>query len=265
MKAKAKNKKSHKNNNSSLDKVKGKNSRKFVISTLFIGLLALAIYQINFDALLPIKKIRAQGEFENVTEKMILDAISDDVDGGYLRVNVHKLQLEIEQLAWVKEASVRRVWPDSVVVTIKEQKAHAYWKNTGLLNESGEYFEPKNIATLELPILSGPKKLNVKVMNIYKDFKMQLDKVGLNINEINLDDRRAIYLELSNDIKISLGRIEYDTRLKRFISAYRINLKKYSDNIDYVDMRYTNGFSIKWKENTQAAKAENVLMGGRYV
>ena len=264
MKAKANNK-IKKNKVVKSDVVITKRSKKIILVTLSFGLLLGSIYQINFDTLLPIKKIRAQGEFENVTEKMILDAISDDVEGGYLSVNVRQLQHKIEQLAWVKQASVRRVWPDSVVVTIKEQKAHAIWKNKGLLNDLGERFEPETIADLKLPILTGPDNLNVKVMNIYKNFKKQLGAIGLTVVELTLDNRRAIYLELSNNIKISLGRTDYQTRLERFITAYKINLNKYSNKIDYVDMRYTNGFSIKWKENTQAANAENVLMGVRYV
>ncbi len=234
---------------------------KTIVSTVVVALVALMINQINFDSILPIKKIRAQGEFENVTEKMILDAIKNDVIGGYLKVNVHKLQAKIEQLAWVKVAAVKRVWPDSIVVTIKEQKAQAIWKNTGLLNELGEKFKPVKISELELPVLSGPENLNVKVMNEYKFFESQLNKIDLSINEFNLDDRRAIYINLTNNIKISLGRSDYQLRLKRFITAYDLNLKKYSDKIEYVDMRYTNGFSIKWKENTQAAQAENILRG----
>ncbi len=265
MKAKANNTRLHKSKKSKADSKAGYNVNKYIFTTLFVGLLVFVFFQINFGVVLPIKKIRAQGEFVNVTEKMILDAISNDVDGGYFRVNVHNLKHKIEQLAWVKEASVRRVWPDSVVVTIEEQKAFAYWKDKGFLNQAGEYFEPKNIKSLKLPVLIGPENLNIKVMNIYKIFKLKLEKIDLSIAEINLDDRRAIYLQLSNNIKISLGRIEYETRLMRFITAYKINLKKYSNKIDYVDMRYTNGFSIKWKDNTQAADAGNVLKGVRYV
>ncbi len=234
---------------------------KVIVSTVIAAILVLMINQINFNTVLPIKKIRAQGEFENVTEEMILSAIKNDVIGGYLKVNVHKLQTKIEKLAWVKIAAVKRVWPDSIVVTITEQKAQAIWKNSGLLNEFGEKFKPKKISKYELPILSGPENLNVKVMNEYKFFESQLNKIDLSINEFNLDDRRAINMNLSNNIKISLGRSEYQKRLMRFITAYDLSLKKYADKIEYVDMRYTNGFSIKWKENTQAAQAENGLRG----
>ncbi|MFV2059812.1 MAG: cell division protein FtsQ/DivIB [Gammaproteobacteria bacterium] len=259
MKAKAKNK------NSQKEITTNNFIRKIILVALCIGLLTGVLSQISFDAILPIKKIRAQGEFINVTEKMILDAISDDVNGGYLRVNVHGLKLKIEELAWVKEAAVRRVWPDSVVVTIKEQTAYAFWKNNGLLNEQGEYFEPVNITALKLPVLMGPENIKEKVMTVYQELEDQLNKVELSVSEFKLDDRRAIYLQLSNDIKISLGRNEYRKRLMRFITAYKIDLKKYSNKIDYVDMRYTNGFSIKWKENTQATNAGNMLMGVQYV
>jgi len=234
---------------------------KVLLVSFFAGLALVGVFQINFDLILPIKKIRAQGEFANVSEKMILNAIANDVKGGYLWIDVHNLQDKIEKLAWVKIATVKRVWPDSIVVKITEQKAYAVWKNKGLLNELGEKFEPIEVSKNDLPILSGPVDLNVKVMNEYKKFEAQLNEIGLSIHEINLDDRRAVYLQLSNEIKISLGRSKYQKRLNRFITAYKINLFKHSNKIDYVDMRYTNGFSIKWKEDTQAAQAENVVRG----
>jgi len=258
MKAKA-NKK-----DSNAKKIKDDSSHKnvkVIIPSLIVGILLVAIVQINFDSLLPIKKIRAQGEFDKVTEQMILDAVKDDVNGGYLKINVHNLQTKIEKLAWVKRASVRRVWPDSIVVTIEEQKAYAIWKNKGLLNNLGEQFEPKVIGDMHLPILNGPDNLNIKVMNKYKIFESILNKIDLSISVFNLDDRRAVTMQLSNNIKVSLGRSEYQKRLKRFITAYKLSLNKYANNIEYIDMRYTNGFSIKWKDNTQTAKAGNVLRG----
>ncbi|VAW99161.1 Cell division protein FtsQ [hydrothermal vent metagenome] len=237
------------------------NNKRFIVITVAVMIFIILLLQINFNALLPIKKIRAQGEFINVTEKMILDAISVDVHGGYLKVNVHHLQTKIEKLPWVKVAAVRRVWPDSIVVTIKEQKAYAVWKSNSLLNELGEKFEPKSIILNNLPILNGPDNLNVKVMSEYKIIEAQLNTIGLSVDVFHLNARRAINLKLANSIQISLGRSEYQLRLKRFITAFKLSLRKYSENIEYVDMRYTNGFSIKWKENTQAATAENVLRG----
>ncbi len=238
------------------------NIKKRFIGIVVVVLVFIMLFlQINFNTLLPIKKIRAQGEFIKVTEKMILDAITNDVHGGYLKVNVHHLKTEIEQLPWVKIAAVRRVWPDSIVVTIKEQKAYAIWKSNALLNELGEKFEPKLIETNNLPFLNGPDNLNIKVMNEYKAIEAQLNTVGLTVSEFHLDARRAVNIKLTNSIQISLGRKQYQLRLKRFITAFKLSLRKHAKNIKYVDMRYTNGFSIKWKENTQAAKAENVLRG----
>ncbi len=247
--------------NDKLDDVPNNQKKRFIGIIVAVVVFIILFLQINFNTLLPIKKIRAQGEFINVTEKMILDAITNDVHGGYLKVNVHHLKTEIEQLPWVKIAAVRRVWPDSIVVTIKEQKAYAVWKSNAFLNELGEKFKPKLIEANNLPFLNGPDNLNIKVMNEYKAIEVQLNTVGLTVNEFHLDARRAITIKLTNSIQISLGRNQYQLRLKRFITAFKLSLRKYSENIEYVDMRYTNGFSIKWKENTQAAKAENVLRG----
>lgn len=222
-----------------------------LIVALFLLVAILGLYiNMQTQEYLPIKKIHAQGVFEHVSEKMILNAVSKELNAGYINLDVTKLQHDVEQLQWVKSASIRRVWPDTIVVSIVEQHAEVIWALGGLLNSAGEKFIPeKKTYPKNLPIISGSETLNIQAMSIYYTFQKQLSRIGLRILYFQFDDRRSIQMKLNNSMTLVLGREHYQTRLQRFINIYKSELENLVHKIQRIDMRYTNGFSIKWKIN----------------
>jgi len=51
---------------------------------------------------------------------------------------------------------------------------------------------------------------------------------------------------------LKIGREFQDKRLKRFMVAYDQSLYQVLDKISIVDLRYTNGFAVKWKKGLSA-------------
>ncbi len=60
-------------------------------------------------------------------------------------------------------------------------------------------------------------------------------------------------LELADGLQVRLGRQDVKDRLERFIRLASPMVAKRVAEINYVDMRYTNGFSVGW--NTRSALA----------
>lgn len=107
------------------------------------AVLFIAKDYFNNPNTLPVNKIRVHGEFINVDEAMLHKAVSSSVSGGYFNVDVEQVRTVVEKLAWVSEASVRRVWPDTLSVSILEQKPIATSKNLGLINKRVIYLNQK--------------------------------------------------------------------------------------------------------------------------
>src|SRR5262249_48593670 len=150
---------------------------------------------------------------------------------------------------WVKKAILTRKWPDEIFVNIVEQIPIAYWNNTALLNEKGEIFTPEKQVNLpNLPMLYGPNNLQTPVWEGYKQMNLMFQPLGLTIASSSMTDRQTWEIYLSNGIHLFLGRENVIPRLEQFIAIY----PKISDkinNIQYVDLRYSEGFAIKWKNN----------------
>ena len=80
--------------------------------------------------------------------------------------------------------------------------------------------------------------------------KMQLliAELNMNIVKIRQDARRSWVLVLSSGFELRLGRNNMHERLQRFADVYSQHLKKQESKIKHIDMRYTNGFAVAFKD-----------------
>lgn len=202
----------------------------------------------------PVKRVRIESRLKEVGQDEVRQAVLPYVKGGFLQVDVDEIRGSIESLAWVSHASVRRSWPDVLVVQVEEQQALARWSAGGLLNPRGELFKPGEDKRWEhLPQLRGPKETEKVVMKQYRTMQGMLTSLGLRISHLSMNERRAWSLFLDNGLQLRLGRNDTELRLLRFVRAYANVLQPRLQTIDSVDLRYTNGFAVRWRENKSAA------------
>ncbi|RLA02182.1 MAG: cell division protein FtsQ/DivIB, partial [Gammaproteobacteria bacterium] len=64
----------------------------------------------------------------------------------------------------------------------------------------------------------------------------------------SMDERRAWSMTLSNGMKVLLGRVDSEQRFKRFVMVFQSGLNQFESQIAEMDMRYTNGLSVIWKQ-----------------
>jgi cell division protein FtsQ len=183
-------------------------------------------------------------------------AIAPYLDDGFLSLNIGEVQRAVTSLPWVERAGVRRSWPAALNVSVVEERAAARWGDNGLLNVYGELFvrEATHVPA-ELPRLDGPDGTQLQVAKRFFDLDARLQQRGLTAVSLRLDARGSWQLGLSNGVVVRLGAANVDRRAARFFTALDHLLAPVTDQIDYVDMRYTNGFAVGWKENAPVRMA----------
>ena len=223
---------------------------------LVLVVLFYAENHLSNPSTLPVNKIRVHGAFINVDEKMLHNAVSGVVEGGYFNVDVERVREVVEQLPWVNEASVRRVWPDTLSVSVVEQKPVAISKKIGLINSNGEVFKPlNNKLPTSLPVFDGSAKLNKIMLSKYYEMSEMLVTINRKITYLKIDARHAVELKLDNGLKVVLGREDNMNRLERLMSIYNKVLISRVNDIEVIDLRYTNGMAIGWKNNLKSKAA----------
>lgn len=225
-----------------------------VIALFFVGALAIGYGGVRLlDR--PIRVVAVEGKFQRVSAVQVEHAVTTGlkkgvVAEGLLSVDLVDVQKNVEALPWVDRAVVQRRWPNGLRVEVTEQIAAARWGEAGLLNTRGELFlrDARHVPP-ELPRLDGPEGSEGQVAQRYLSVLGQMVEAGTQLAALRLDPRGAWEMELANGMQIKLGRRDIDARIDRFLHAAWPLLTARAAEVSYVDMRYSNGFAVGWKNN----------------
>ena len=232
-----------------------------VVSVLLVGLGLFrgTQYLLNW----PVQALSVESTFQRVSAVQVEEAVAKEIERGFLAVDLDRLRENLEGIEWVESAEIERRWPDRLLVRIDEHHAAARWGTTGLLNRQGQLFahSPAHLYP-ELPVLNGPAGTEQTVAERYLALRGRLAQANLALATLTLDDRWAWRFELEDGTRIELGRTEVEQRLDRFFEVVYPALATRLSNIARVDLRYTNGFAVGWREPAAHANAD-LLRGGK--
>ncbi len=202
----------------------------------------------------PVHVISMDGSFQRVSPGQIEKAVAPFTQSGFMSADLDAIQRAVEALPWVDHARIQRRWPNGLHVTVVEQTAAARWGDSGLLNTRGELFvrSATHVPT-ELPRLSGPEGTESQVAQRYLSIQGRMLEAGMRIAALRLDERGAWEMDLDNGVTVRLGRRDVDERIDRFIHTASQVISHRLNEITYVDMRYSNGFAIGWRNSAVPA------------
>ncbi len=196
---------------------------------------------------LPFKHIKVTAKYKHTSPQQLKQAISREVRAGFFSLDIAQFKRHLQQqLPWVKSVMVRRVWPSSLLITIREYQPLALWNGVHVISQGGVLFSPsENSLPKNLPLLSGPKDTLSIVLSEYRYIEQRLSGLNMTVKKLNLTDRQAWHLQLSNDVVVMLGKDNVNERIARFIKYYPQLMAEHPANIQLVDLRYPNGFAVK--------------------
>ncbi|MDK2122466.1 cell division protein FtsQ/DivIB [Parachitinimonas caeni] len=206
-------------------------------------LLYAALFVAVHSPLFPVRKIQVDGQLSHITREQLQYVIRNELKGTFFTLDLDKTRQAFEKLPWVRQVSVRRRWPDRLEVTMEEHVALARWGSVSLLNTFGERFDAAS--NDPLPVLEGPDGSEKDLAAGYINFKEQLAPIKLQPTHVWLSARRAWRLELDKQLVLEVGRDNAETRVKKFVLAYPNTLAVMNRTVDYVDLRYPNGFAVR--------------------
>jgi cell division protein FtsQ len=203
----------------------------------------------------PIGNVEVVGKFQRVAPVQIEGAVAPFRGSGFLSVDLDAMRGALESIPWIDRARAERRWPNGVRVSITEHVPAARWGEDGLMNTRGELFlQGARHVPPELPQLNGPPGTEAQVAKLYLETYPRLLAVGLRLSRVELDPRGAWSLALSNGVEVRLGRQDVEARLERFLRVASPMVAARNGEVRYVDLRYSNGFSVGWNAPTRVAQ-----------
>ncbi len=219
---------------------------------LLLAMIVAAVLLVRFlgdPEYLPIRTIQIKNEYRNLDKQEIQQTLIKALDGhGFFDVDLKAVRDAVSRSPWVARATVRRVWPDSLVVEVQEQVPVAYWGKNGLINAQGEVFYPTRKPARKLPLsLTGPEHKAQAVMEFFIRQQPAFKRHGLSIRAISLSRRGEWKLDLKNDVEVVVGSEQVDDRIQRLLGVYSA-LHKNARRPQRVDLRYDQGFAVRWRQ-----------------
>jgi cell division protein FtsQ len=114
------------------------------------------------------------------------------------------------------------------------------------VNTQGEIFHAAYDG--KLPTFIGPPGTSKEVAIQYEFFRRQLASLGAAPAVVQLTPRWAWQVRVEGGPTIELGREDIESRFVRYVDAYDRTLATLKRRIDYVDLRYANGFAVRIPE-----------------
>lgn len=223
-----------------------------VLFTVFIGGWIVVGWMEDAQRL-PLSRLVVTGERHYTRNDDIRQSIlALGPPGTFMTQDVNIIQQQIERLPWIKQASVRKQWPDELKIHLVEYVPIARWNDQHMIDAEGNAFSvpAERTGKQTLPMLSGPEGSEGEVLQGYRAMGQVLAKDKFTLKEAAMTARRSWQLTLNNGIKLNLGRGDTMKRLSRFVELYPVlQQQEQADGkvVSYVDLRYDSGAAVGWQ------------------
>jgi len=204
-----------------------------------------------------LRAIRILGHLDKVNRGQIVDALQGRVSGTFFTADIGAIGSMFQTIPWVRRVQVRRYWPDRLEVTLEEHVPLARWGqgvDARFVNTYGEVFSGHLDAETyaRLPQLEGPVGSEHDVASRYALFGQLLAPIDMRVKSVALSHRRSWSIKVDGGLTIQLGRDRDKDpirgRLARFVEVFPNAVGHLSGGLEYVDLRYLNGFALKVPE-----------------
>lgn len=204
-----------------------------------------------------ISRLQIEGNFQRISAQEVERAVRERLGHGFVAVELENVKADVESLPWVARARVERMWPAGVRIRIWEREPFALWGENSVLDTEGRVFTPEaGEIPQKLPILSGSKSREREVMEVYQRLSAELAETSFALVGVALDARGEWTAQTRAGIGLRLGQALPDEKLELLRGPVTSALHERMSEVDYVDLRYTNGFAVGWKTKPESAEGE---------
>jgi len=198
----------------------------------------------------------------------------EEQDRSLFALDLDALRRSVERLPWVKAATVRRVWPDRLMIQVTERVPIAFVRvddSTQMVDEEGVLLESKGegLPNFDFPVLMGLESgfetellmRNRKRIELFQRLTRELDDNGAglshDLSEVHLQDAGSVSIVLNDDtVLVHIGADHFQERFRRYLAMSREIKQKYR-LLESVDLRFENQVVVNAANEKIASSSGN--------
>jgi cell division protein FtsQ len=221
----------------------------FLIPVCVISMLTMVYLFSKDEPLFFLKNIKIEG-VQQLQDRDVMGKIAPFLKESLLKVDVTRVKEAITSHPFVREVSVRRVYPFSLVIDVKEKKPSALWVNgqgdIRVLDENGEPYKGLTKGDIKgMFIINAADGNDVK--SVYREISGWASQGILKkeaISEVSYSAGNITIFGLEEGVEIILGKEDQKERLKKAIAVLE-DAKKRGLLIKCIDARFEKGAIIQ--------------------
>jgi len=228
----------------------------FSVLCLIITMLPWFFSQPNFHLKYLILNISSDN-VQHVKPKELKKLVIMELNGTALTTDLGPIYKSVLSHPWIKEATVRRIWPNKILVNLVEHNIIGVWSDGRFVTQAGKLLQfdklqsesinkEKNCFLLKL---DGPNETVTAVLDRARMISKKASKVGLQTTGVQLTSQYDWRVFFSNGMKMELGGENLETplekRLDNFFNSIAWVRKKIKKDLISVDLRYAQGFAFE--------------------
>ena len=229
-----------------------------------VGMLALWVVR---QPVFAVRSIRIEGDLAHNSVLTIRANATPRLAGNFYTLDLAAARRAFEAVPWVRQAVVKRVWPNRLSVRLEEHRPVALWAEPSrsvagdadanaaddkLVNSHGEVFEA-NLGDVEddaLPTLRGPEGSAPHMLALLARLQPVFDTLDVRIEALELSGRGSWRAELDSGAQVELGRGDDDEVIARtqvFAATLTQVTQRYQRSLQYADLRHSEGYAVRLK------------------
>ena len=231
-----------------------------------VALVVVALLWIVKQPVFAVRAIKVEGDMAHNSVVTIRANAMTKLAGNFFTMDLGVARHAFEAVPWVRQAVVRRVWPNRLSVQLEEHRTVALWVNAAsgddapdkLVNSFGEVFEA-NLGDVEdeaLPTLRGPEGSSARLLTLLGRLQPVFATLDTRIDALAMSGRGSVHAELDTGAEVELGRGSDDeivARTQTFVSTLPRVTGLYQRPLQSADLRHHDGYAVRLKGVSTAA------------
>lgn len=193
----------------------------------------------------PVERVIIVGDMGDAHREALQHWLTDNVNDAVAAWDLDETEALIEGLPWIKAAAATRLWPNTMRISVQPHLPVAQWGDGSFLNAQGQVFEPvPGSEDWVLPKLSGDLNQQAELMDLYLGLSRLLSRSDdVRLDSVSMDSLGQMDVQLTNGVRLKLGRESHLTRFQRFLTwRERFSVKVNSQTV--IDLRYRNALAV---------------------
>lgn len=229
-----------------------------ILAGILLGVGSAGAAQLLVERNEGVREVLLLERTRHVRTETLRELVSRHDAEGLAAVDIVALRADIEALAWVRRARVNRRWPDRLVVSISEHELVARVGDDRVWTRSGDLlslesvldaaFDVEGLELDALPRLDADAAYLAEAWEQFHLLHEALTGSALVPKVLHRDARGSWTVQTGGDSTLRLGKGAPAETIPRLREVVVPALGGRMAHVDYVDLRYGNGFAVGWRE-----------------